>query len=283
MSTEQQAPAVSYADRSRQAREERMFRFPGGEYVGRLKDYKFKKSKKKKDMFELYFNPISAPNTEILEKARLKDRQIVARFVMDVDFQFDNFLNLLEDLGADLSQCRPQAQDPTFQDFQAIMDELERIGPDLKMELKPQEDDPRYYDVYFRDLVEILNTTPAATTATTTEPTAPTDTPAAPFAFYMDGKAVAKVYSEAELQALIDGGYVGKVNIGNAWKTAQEHGFTSAPVAPPEEPAAAVDEPAAPEEPAAPTEPEAPADEPVAPTDTPAADTPTADTSKRPY
>ena len=264
-----QTPVQSYADRSRQAREDRMFRFGAGEYIGRFKDWKFKKSKKNNDMFELEFKVIQAPTPEILEKARLKDRKIIARFTMSVDFQFDNFLNFLEDLGADLSQCRPQAQDPQFMDFRAILDELERLSPDLKMELKPQQDDPRYYDVYFRDVQEILRGAPAGAQTPAEPNAAPAAPAAAPFAFYMDGANVAKVYSQDELQTLIDGGYTGQVNIGNVWKTAQEHGFAPAPVAAPvEEPAPApANEPAPapvdPEPVAAPTEP-APANEPAA-------------------
>lgn len=139
---------MSFADRAREHRQNGdAFRFPAGEYTTRLKGWEFKLSKKKNPMFVLEW--------KVLDKGPFKNKTMKDRFVISAtaEWQFDAFLVLLEDFGIDLNGL--DDKDPQFQDIQDTLDFIEGKAPTVKVELTPQEEDPRYYRLKYLEVPQV--------------------------------------------------------------------------------------------------------------------------------
>lgn len=139
---------MSFADRAREHRKNGgAFVFPAGEYTVRLKGWEFKLSKKKNPMFVLEF--------KVLDKGDCRNKILKDRFIISskADWQFDQFLVLLEDFGIDLNGL--DDSDPNYQDIQDALDFIEGKAPTLKVELTPQEEDPRYYRLKYQEVPKV--------------------------------------------------------------------------------------------------------------------------------
>lgn len=139
---------MSFADRAREHRKNGgAFVFPAGEYNVRLKGWEFKLSKKKNPMFVLEF--------KVLDKGDCRNKILKDRFIISAkaDWQFDQFLVLLEDFGIDLNGL--DDKDPNYQDIQDALDFIEGKAPTLKVELTPQEEDPRYYRLKYLEVPKV--------------------------------------------------------------------------------------------------------------------------------
>lgn len=156
---------MSFADRAREHRQNGgAFRFPAGEYNTRLKGWEFKLSKKKNPMFVLEW--------KVLDKGNCKNKTMKDRFIISAqaEWQFDAFLVLLEDFGIDLNGL--DDKDPQFQDIQDALDFIEGKAPTVKVELTPQEEDPRYYRIKY---LEVPKVGEGASTAAAEDPEDPED------------------------------------------------------------------------------------------------------------
>lgn len=139
---------MSYADRAKEYRKNSgAFRFPAGEYSTRLKGWEFKLSRNKNPMFVLEW--------KVLDKGDCRNKIMKDRFIISVqaEWQFDAFLVLLEDFGIDLNGL--DDQDPQFQDIQDALDFIEGKAPTVKVELTPQEEDPRYYRLRYLEVPKV--------------------------------------------------------------------------------------------------------------------------------
>lgn len=139
---------MSFADRAKEHRQNGgAFRFPAGEYNTRLKGWEFKLSKKKNPMFVLEW--------KVLDKGDCKNKTMKDRFIISAqaEWQFDAFLVLLEDFGIDLNGL--DDKDPQFQDIQDALDFIEGKAPTVKVELTPQEEDPRYYRIKYLEVPKV--------------------------------------------------------------------------------------------------------------------------------
>jgi len=156
---------MSFADRAREHRQNGgAFRFPAGEYNVRLKGWEFKLSKKKNPMFVIEY--------KVTDKGDCRNKLIKDRFIISAqaEWQFDALLVLLEDFGIDLNGL--DDKDPQFQDIQDAFDCLEGKAPTLKVELTPQEEDPRYYRIKY---LAVPKEGEGASTAVTEDPVDPED------------------------------------------------------------------------------------------------------------
>lgn len=154
---------MSFADRAKEHRQNGgAFRFPAGEYNVRLNGWEFKLSKKKNPMFVLEW--------KVLDKGACKNKIMKDRFVISAqaEWQFDALLVLLEDFGIDLNGL--DDKDPQFQDIQDTLDILEGKAPTVKVELTPQEEDPRYYRIKY---LEVPKVGEGVRTAAAEDPAAP--------------------------------------------------------------------------------------------------------------
>ena len=170
------APApVSYAQLAASHREEKKFRMPEGNYTVLFKGYKYEISQKGKGspMITMELKPLEAPTQEILQKLNSKGRVIRHRFVFSpaTPWGIGDFVVFLQDLGADLSQCRPLEQDPEMLDLRAWLDAAERTPPAIKIDVKHQKNSNVHYNVNILEVQPIWG--PAAQVA------APTAAPAA--------------------------------------------------------------------------------------------------------
>lgn len=156
---------MSFADRAKEHRQNGgAFRFPAGEYTTRLKGWEFKLSKKKNPMFVLEW--------KVLDKGDCRNKTMKDRFIISTqaEWQFDAFLVLLEDFGIDLNGL--DDKDPQFQDIQDALDYIEGKAPTVKVELTPQEEDPRYYRLKY---LEVPKVGEGASTSAAEDPTDPED------------------------------------------------------------------------------------------------------------
>lgn len=156
---------MSFVDRAREYRQNGgAFRFPAGEYNTRLKGWEFKLSKKKNPMFVLEW--------KVLDKGACKNKTMKDRFIISAqaEWQFDALLVLLEDFGIDLNGL--DDKDPQFQDIQDTLDFIEGKAPTVKVELTPQEEDPRYYRIKY---LEVPKVGEGASTAAAEDPEDPED------------------------------------------------------------------------------------------------------------
>lgn len=139
---------MSFADRAKEHRQNGgAFRFPAGEYNTRLKGWEFKLSRNKNPMFVLEW--------KVLDKGDCRNKVMKDRFVISAqaEWQFDAFLVLLEDFGIDLNGL--DDKDPQFQDIQDALDYIEGKVPTVKVELTPQEEDPRYYRLSYLEVPKV--------------------------------------------------------------------------------------------------------------------------------
>ena len=236
------AVEVSYAERAKQRRADKFLKWPGGDYVTLFKGASMTTGRKPpyNKMVNIELAPITGPAgaEDTLTKLRNKNKKIVHRFVFsEKGYGFDDFLLFLEDLGADLSQCRPQTQDPEFLDFMAILQQLEFSPPQIKLNLSWPEDGGQFFNVRFTEIPRVFNggNTVAAAGAVAPAPTpapAAAAAPAAEVVYYMgDGGAVI-TSDRAQTQAVITAGYTGQVNINStAWVDAAAAGFVVPPAA----------------------------------------------------
>lgn len=156
---------MSFADRAKEHRQNGgAFRFPAGEYNTRLKGWEFKLSRSKNPMFVLEW--------KVLDKGDCRNKVMKDRFVISAqaEWQFDAFLVLLEDFGIDLNGL--DDKDPQFQDIQDALDYIEGKAPTVKVELTPQEEDPRYYRLKY---LEVPKVGEGASTSAAEDPTDPED------------------------------------------------------------------------------------------------------------
>ena len=156
---------MSFADRAKEHRQNGgAFRFPAGEYNTRLKGWEFKLSKKKNPMFVLEW--------KVLDKGDCRNKTMKDRFIISTqaEWQFDAFLVLLEDFGIDLNGL--DDKDTQFQDIQDALDYIEGKAPTVKVELTPQEEDPRYYRLKY---LEVPKVGEGASTSAAEDPTDPED------------------------------------------------------------------------------------------------------------
>lgn len=156
---------MSFADRAREHRQNGgAFRFPAGEYITRLRGWEFKLSRKKNPMFVLEW--------KVLDRGPFKNKIMKDRFTISAqaEWQFDAFLVLLEDFGIDLNGL--DDKDPQFQDIQDALDFIEGKAPTVKLELTPQEEDPRYYRIKY---LEVPKVGEGSSTAAAEDPTDPED------------------------------------------------------------------------------------------------------------
>lgn len=156
---------MSFADRAKEHRQNGgAFRFPAGEYTTRLKGWEFKLSKKKNPMFVLEW--------KVLDKGDCRNKTMKDRFIISTqaEWQFDAFLVLLEDFGIDLNGL--DDKDPQFQDIQDALDYIEGKAPTVKVELTPQEEDPRYYRLKY---LEVPKVGEGASMSDAEDPTDPED------------------------------------------------------------------------------------------------------------
>lgn len=140
-------PALSYADMANQRRAERKFRTPDGDYLCLYKGHTYTAAKKSGvPMVTLELKPVEAPTSEILETMVRKNRLLKKKFIFSpkTPWNFEDFVVFLDDLGADLSQVRPQTKDPNLVDLRAILDQAERTPPYIKVSSKDQKP---FYDV----------------------------------------------------------------------------------------------------------------------------------------
>jgi hypothetical protein len=159
---------MSFADRAKEHRQNGgAFRFPAGEYNTRLKGWEFKLSKKKNPMFVLEW--------KVLDKGDCKNKTMKDRFIISAqaEWQFDAFLVLLEDFGIDLNGL--DDKDPQFQDIQDALDFIEGKAPTVKVELTPQEEDPRYYRIKYLEVPKVGEGSSTASAEDPADPEDPTD------------------------------------------------------------------------------------------------------------
>ena len=159
---------MSFADRAKEHRQNGgAFRFPAGEYNTRLKGWEFKLSKKKNPMFVLEW--------KVLDKGSCKNKTMKDRFIISaqVEWQFDALLVLLEDFGIDLNGL--DDKDPQFQDIQDALDFIEGKAPTVKVELTPQEEDPRYYRIKYLEVPKVGEGSSTAAAEDPADPEDPTD------------------------------------------------------------------------------------------------------------
>lgn len=148
---------MSYADRAKEARANQGFRPPEGDWKLRFKGAKFERSKKSGNaMISAEFKPMAGPDPVVCQRMKDKDRKLKKRWVMSVDFQFDDLLLFLEELGADLSRCRPLSEDPDFIDLREILDAAEKFSPDCTGTVTHQKDNPQYYNLRLKDVEPVL-------------------------------------------------------------------------------------------------------------------------------
>lgn len=254
---------ASYADRANQRRNDKFLKWPAGLYKVLFKGASITTGRNSpfNKMVNIEMAPIESPAgaEETVDKLKKKNKKIVHRFVFsDKGNGFEDFLCFLQDIGADLTQCRPESEDPDYADFMAIMQELELRPPQMEIELKWPEDGGQYYNVYFRTIPKVFGAEATAAPAGPGAPGAP-GAPAGPAAeiIYYEGPNNTVLNGDrATVQALINAGYAGQVNINStAWTDLLSAGFSKpAPTAAPVNAAAAVAEntPAGPGAPAGP-------------------------------
>ena len=213
----------SYAKTARNARKEKTFKLISGEYEGKLKDVEFKKSQSGNDMFVFEYKIVKAPDNETMELVKTLKRTIKDRYVMNVDFQFKNFILLMEDFGVDLSEVRSRAEDPKFEDFQEICEALEDIGPKVKFKVVQKEGE------------QYPNISPIEVPAVLDEDFQDDDKPAprkgkgkkaAPFCYYEDEDGEVLPASKEEIEALIEDGFSDEICIDKEWISLEDAGFS---------------------------------------------------------
>ena len=213
-----------YAERAREARQDRTLKWPEGTYKVLLKGFKKQQGRSApyNDMVVLELAVLEGPGGEAatsVQKLIDKGRRITYRFIFSKKgFGFDDFLIFLEDLGADLSKTRNQAEDPEYQDLLAILRQTDRIAPELEIDLARQKDNPQYDNIKIKKVEKIFD--PAAMAAKTVQAV-----PAVETLFYVaDGAAVAA--TRPQIQELVNQGYAGQVNINNTgWVAVLDAGF----------------------------------------------------------
>lgn len=228
-----------YAERARAARQDRTLKWPEGDYKVLLKGFKKQQGRSApyNDMVNLELAVLEGPGgaaTEDVNKLIDKGRRITYRFIFSAKgFGFDDFLIFLEDLGADLSKTRNQAEDPEYQDLLAILRQTDRTPPEMEINLTRQKDNPQYDNIKIKTVEKVFTPAPA-----TAAPAAAAET------LYYVKDGVAALATRPQIQELVNQGYTGQVNINNTgWKTALDAGFVlPAPV----EAAPAIPEVAAP-------------------------------------
>ena len=128
---------MSYLNRVKASKEERVFRTPEGDYEARFDGWKWGPSKKSgKNQFTLNFKPVKAPSQEALDKLTAKDRKLTIYANPTVDFMLDNLLEFLHDVGMDISTC--DENDVTeWKDIKALLTQLESgVRPVCKLHVK---------------------------------------------------------------------------------------------------------------------------------------------------
>lgn len=178
---------MSYAERAKTARQNQGFRPPEGAYAGRFRGWEFKRSNEGNPQFILDWKVLQGPNPETTARFQASQKMgLRQRFVLSVDFQFDAFLVLLEDMGADLSAIRSTAEDPEYVDFRALLDRVEKRPPDAELAVTyPKKVNPQYpnsYNLSVKKVEKVLEGQPAVAPVAPTAPVAPAPAPAAPAA-----------------------------------------------------------------------------------------------------
>jgi len=165
-------PPASYADLAKSHREEKKFKMPEGDYLTLFKGHKYEISKKGKGspMISLEFKPLEAPTAEDLAKLQKKNRMIITRFIFspNTPWGIGDLVVFLEDIGADLSKCRPLDKDPEMLDLRAWLDAAELQPPKVKLNVTHQAGPGSYYNVTILECAKVWGPPAAATTVDTT-------------------------------------------------------------------------------------------------------------------
>jgi len=236
--------ATSYTERLNSYKKSKNLQFPGGFYKLLYKGFQWGKGRNPPHnrMITTEWAVLEAPpgNDEVIEKLRQKGRKVKKNFVFSQNgYGFDEFLEFLEKLGADLSICRPELEDPEYADLRAFLSKAELTPPKIEAELTWKPDNPRFPEIKFKEVQKIFSV--AAAGAPVSPPTAPATSPAPPAVIYYLVNGVPTAESREQIQNLIlTAGYSGKVCIdGVNWIESTEAGFTVPP--PLNTPAAPVD------------------------------------------
>lgn len=214
-----------YAQRAAERRQNQGLKFPAGDYKFLMKgfavEYGKKPPKNKMITLELGIDEGPAEHKEIIDKLIEKNRRFKHRFVFSENgFGFDDFLLFLEDLGADLSKVRSESEDPEHADLIAVLRQTDRRPPTLEGTIEWKEGS-QFPNFKMRKVERVFNASAASTTAAP----APAPAPVTEIVYYMDGPNVGSA-TRADVQAKIDAGYVGQVNVNNTgWVSAEAAGF----------------------------------------------------------
>lgn len=152
-----------YKQRAADAKKNRNWRPAEGVYIALFKDHEFRQARKAKPgkprnwMDRVEFKPLRGPSQEAINDFYgTKKRIIRTQFVISQEgFGFDEWLELLADLGADLAQCREEADDPQYEDLREIMTRAELTPFQVRIEIVHQ-DDGQNYNVKFREVQQIF-------------------------------------------------------------------------------------------------------------------------------
>lgn len=232
---------MGYAERAKQAKKNRGFRPPEGEYKVRLADWELTTSRTSGNkMFVLDWKVLEGPDADTTTEMKAKNRKLRNRFILSNDFSFDNMLAFLDDVGADLSQVREIEEDPEYSDFKEIFESLDKNAPDAVVNIKNQADSNQYYNLYFKEVEPVLAGKPA-------DPKGPESSVSDKIFISHKGEVLA-VTPDALKEMVADGRYSGPVNYnqGDGWQSLEAAGFSM---------------PAAPEKPTTPEKPSAPGNE----------------------
>lgn len=148
---------MKYSERAKKSKEDRNLKIPGGKYKGAFKSFECKPNGKGNMMMTIGLMPTMCLTEEVLTKTpdiinKLIGKKKEARLYLTLHnpagkmpyLGFDQQLEILVDAGYDVDQCRPQEEDPNYEDFKSMWHDMLAKSPQVTFNVRWEKEDDQF-------------------------------------------------------------------------------------------------------------------------------------------